>query len=45
VLNYYAPDAEQDWTWVSPGAVLVTVLWVAGEELPLLTCRNLPSRH
>ena len=28
VLNYYAPDAEQDWTWVSPGAVLGTVLWV-----------------
>jgi membrane protein len=28
VLNYYAPDAEQDWTWVSPGAVLATVLWL-----------------
>jgi membrane protein len=28
VLNYYAPDAEQDWTWVSPGAVVATVLWV-----------------
>jgi membrane protein len=28
VLNYFAPDAEQDWTWVSPGAVLATVLWL-----------------
>jgi membrane protein len=28
VLNYYGPDAEQDWTWVSPGAVLATVLWL-----------------
>ena len=28
VLNYYAPDAEQDWTWVSPGALLATVLWL-----------------
>ena len=28
VLNYYAPDAEQDWTWVSPGAVLATMLWL-----------------
>ena len=28
MLNYFAPDAEQDWTWVSPGAVLATILWV-----------------
>ncbi len=28
VLNYVAPDAEQDWTWISPGAVLATVLWL-----------------
>ena len=28
VLNYFAPDADQDWTWVSPGAVLATVLWL-----------------
>src|SRR3954453_856840 len=28
VLNYFAPDADQDWTWVSPGAVLATALWL-----------------
>jgi len=28
VLNYVAPDAEQDWEWVTPGAVLSTVLWL-----------------
>jgi membrane protein len=28
VLNYYAPDAEQDWTWITPGAVLATALWL-----------------
>jgi membrane protein len=28
LLNYYAPDADQDWTWISPGAVLATVLWL-----------------
>jgi membrane protein len=28
VLNYFAPDAEQDWEWVTPGAVLSTILWV-----------------
>lgn len=28
ILNYAAPDAEQDWTWVTPGAVLAAFLWV-----------------
>jgi membrane protein len=28
VLNYFGPDADQDWTWVSPGAVLATMLWL-----------------
>jgi membrane protein len=28
VLNYFAPDAEQDWEWVTPGAVLSTILWL-----------------
>jgi membrane protein len=29
VVNYYAPDADQDWEWVTPGAVVATVLWLA----------------
>jgi membrane protein len=28
VLNYFGPDAEQDWEWVTPGAVLGTILWL-----------------
>ena len=28
ILNYFAPDAEQDWTWITPGALLATVLWL-----------------
>ena len=28
VLNYFGPDADQDWAWVSPGAVLATALWL-----------------
>ena len=28
-VHYFAPDAEQDWVWITPGAVLTTVLWLA----------------
>jgi membrane protein len=27
VIYYVSPDAEQDWEWVTPGALLATVLW------------------
>jgi membrane protein len=29
VVNYFAPDVEQEWRWVFPGAILATVLWLA----------------
>jgi membrane protein len=28
LVYYFAPDAEQDWAWITPGAVLGTALWV-----------------
>jgi membrane protein len=28
ILYYFAPDAEQDWVWITPGSVLATLLWV-----------------
>jgi membrane protein len=28
LVYYFAPDAEQDWAWITPGAVLGTLLWV-----------------
>lgn len=28
LLNYFGPDAEQDWAWVSPGAIFGTLLWL-----------------
>ena len=28
VVNYYGPDAEQKWVWVSPGSVAATTLWL-----------------
>ena len=27
-IYYFAPDAEQDWVWLTPGSVLATTLWV-----------------
>jgi membrane protein len=29
LVYYFAPDAEQEWVWVTPGAVLAAVLWLA----------------
>ena len=28
IVFYYAPDADQDWTWITPGSILTTLLWV-----------------
>jgi membrane protein len=28
LIYYFAPDAEQDWVWLTPGAVLATLLWI-----------------
>ena len=28
IIYYYAPDAEQYWVWLTPGAVTATALWI-----------------
>ena len=28
LIYYFGPDAEQEWVWVTPGAVLGTALWL-----------------
>ena len=28
IVHYLAPDAEQDWVWITPGAILATILWL-----------------
>jgi membrane protein len=28
LVYYFAPDAEQDWAWITPGAVIGTLLWM-----------------
>ena len=27
LVYYFAPDAEQEWVWITPGALTATVLW------------------
>lgn len=27
-LYYFGPDADQDWVWITPGAIVATVLWL-----------------
>lgn len=28
LVYYFAPDAEQEWVWITPGALTATVLWL-----------------
>ena len=28
IVFYYAPDADQDWVWITPGSIVTTILWV-----------------
>jgi len=28
MVYYYAPDAQQDWIWITPGSIIATVLWL-----------------
>lgn len=28
IVFYYAPDADQDWIWITPGSIVTTVLWI-----------------
>src|SRR3954465_12940415 len=29
LIYYYAPDAVQEWVWITPGSLVATVLWLA----------------
>jgi membrane protein len=28
VVYYFAPDAEQDWVWLTPGSIAATTMWL-----------------
>ena len=29
IIYYFAPDAQQEWMWITPGSLLATFLWLA----------------
>jgi len=33
LIYYFGPDAEQDWAWITPGAVAATILWLLASLL------------
>jgi membrane protein len=33
LIYYFGPDADQDWVWISPGAILATLLWLVASLL------------
>jgi membrane protein len=33
LIYYFGPDADQDWVWITPGAVAGTVLWLVSSLL------------
>jgi membrane protein len=30
LIYYYAPDAQQDWVWITPGSFVAATLWLIG---------------
>lgn len=28
IVYYFAPDAEQDWVWLTPGSLIATLMWL-----------------
>jgi membrane protein len=28
LVYYFAPDADQDWVWLTPGSIVATILWL-----------------
>lgn len=33
LMYYWGPDAEQEWTWITPGSVVGVVLWIGASLL------------
>jgi membrane protein len=33
LIYYFGPDADQDWAWITPGAIAATILWLVASLL------------
>jgi membrane protein len=40
LIYYFGPDADQDWIWITPGAVAATLLWLLASLLFKLYVAN-----
>jgi membrane protein len=40
LVYYFGPDADQDWVWVTPGAIAATMLWLAASLIFKLYVAN-----
>ena len=40
LIYYFGPDADQDWVWITPGAVAATLLWLTTSLLFKLYIAN-----
>jgi membrane protein len=40
LIYYFGPDADQDWAWITPGAVVATILWLVASLLFKLYVAN-----
>ena len=40
LIYYFGPDADQDWVWITPGAVAATILWLVTSLLFKLYVAN-----
>jgi len=36
LIYYFGPDADQDWAWITPGAVAATILWFYISDIAIL---------
>jgi membrane protein len=40
LIYYFAPDADQDWEWITPGAIVATILWLVASIVLKLYIAN-----
>jgi hypothetical protein len=44
MIYYYAPDAVQEWMWITPGSILATTLWLSTARGRARSSRPSPAK-